>query len=294
MASVAHPLQLLLRKSVPYIWDDFCEHAFNQLKRMLTTAPLQRRPDFSRKFILATDWQPTGCAAILSQELPLVTRLNPDQMRSEMAECVIAYASKGLSETEQHYAPTEGELLALVWAVKHFRPYLFGNPFVLITDHKALTWLNTATNLSAELVRYSLILQEYDFEVRYRPGTSHGNADALSRMPCLVPEPFLSDDEDGFEGFGTCAHALLHAQPPPAGRGQRRRSAAGVCAHVHASARVLVGVSFARARARVRACVCVCVCVCLCVCVCVCVCLSPGPEPHQWGSAPVAALLLSQ
>ena len=122
MARIALPIQALTRKGVAFIWDDACDLAFQQLKDLLTAAPLLRRPDFNHPFILQTDWQPTGMGAILSQ--------NIDQV-----EHVIAYASKSLKAREHHYAPTEGELQACMWAIRHFHCYLHGHRFILETDH---------------------------------------------------------------------------------------------------------------------------------------------------------------
>ena len=175
MARIALPIQNLTRKDVTFIWTDACEAAFRRLKELLTSAPLLRRPDFDHPFLLQTDWQPTGMGAILSQKIDNV-------------EHVIAYASKSLKIQEQHYAPTEGELLACMWAIRHFHCHLHGHPFVLETDHKALTYLLTSKNLSTKLTRYAMELQEYDFEMRHRPGHLHTNVDALSRLISVPPD----------------------------------------------------------------------------------------------------------
>ena len=190
MARIALPIQALTRKGAAFIWDDACDLAFQRLKELLTSAPLLRRPDFNQPFILQTDWQPTGMGAILSQNI-------------ENVEHVIAYASKSLKIQEQHYAPTEGELLACLWAIRHFHCYLHGHRFVLETDHKALTYLLTSKNLSTKLTRYAMELQEYDFEMRHRPGHLHTNVDALSRLlpvqpaedPCMYTILHCTDNE---------------------------------------------------------------------------------------------------
>nr|KAE8930995.1 hypothetical protein PF009_g18933 [Phytophthora fragariae] len=98
----------------------------------------------------------------------------------------IAYASKVNSSAESNYSITELECLAVVWSVKLFRPYLYGRAFVIITDHSALKWLMTRPNLAGRLHRWSLTLQEYEFTIEYRPGTTNVVADALSRAPAAV------------------------------------------------------------------------------------------------------------
>lgn len=96
---------------------------------------------------------------------------------------------------EQHYAPTEGEHFAVMWAIRHFYCYLHGNFFILETDHKALTYLLTSKNLSTKLTQYATELQEYDFDLRYRPGIAHANMDALSRLPRSAPQLDLPQDD---------------------------------------------------------------------------------------------------
>uniref|UniRef100_H3G6K8 Reverse transcriptase RNase H-like domain-containing protein n=1 Tax=Phytophthora ramorum TaxID=164328 RepID=H3G6K8_PHYRM len=93
----------------------------------------------------------------------------------------IAFASKVNSREETNYSITELECLAVVWAVKLFRPYLYGRTITIITDHSALLWLMTRPNLAGRLHRWSLTLQEYEFEILYRPGSTNVVADALSR-----------------------------------------------------------------------------------------------------------------
>ncbi|OWZ08465.1 hypothetical protein PHMEG_00018991 [Phytophthora megakarya] len=90
------------------------------------------------------------------------------------------------SKAEANYSITELECLAVVWTIKTFRPYLYGRAFTLITDHSALKWLMTRTNLAGRLHRWSLVLQEYEFQVEYRPGATNLVADALSGAPAVV------------------------------------------------------------------------------------------------------------
>ena len=73
--------------------------------------------------------------------------------------------------------------MAVVWATSHFRSYLFGNSFTLVTDHEPLKWIMTTTKLTGKLARWSLLLQEYDFKVEHWAGAKNTNADCLSRYP---------------------------------------------------------------------------------------------------------------
>ena len=84
---------------------------------------------------------------------------------------------------KQNYSSFEGECLAVVWATSHFRPYLFGNSFHLVTEHEPLKWIMTTIKLTGKLARWSLLLQEYDFTVEHQKGVENTNADCLNRYP---------------------------------------------------------------------------------------------------------------
>ena len=119
-----------------------------------------------------TDASDTGVGAVLSQ------------VQEDGTERVIAYASRVLSKPERRYCVTRKELLAVVTFMKQFRPYLLGKHFTLRTDHGSLTWLWNFRNPEGQLARWLERLQGFDFEIVHRRGRKHGNADALSRMPC--------------------------------------------------------------------------------------------------------------
>jgi len=93
----------------------------------------------------------------------------------------IAYASRVLTRAEQNYSTTEKELLVIVWAVKHFRPYVYGIKFKIVTDHKPLIWLFSVNDPGSRLIRWKLKLEEYDYEIIHKAGWANANADALSR-----------------------------------------------------------------------------------------------------------------
>ncbi|GFY08216.1 hypothetical protein TNCV_1356271 [Trichonephila clavipes] len=136
----------------------------------LTSAPILAYPEIGKQFILDTDASHESIEAVLSQEI-------------EGQERVIAYFSKCLSKPERNYCVTRKELLAIVKAVEHFHPYLYGRRFLLRTDHASLTWLLNFKNSEGQVARWIQRLQEYDVEIRHRKGSAHGNADALSRRP---------------------------------------------------------------------------------------------------------------
>ncbi|GBM48168.1 Retrovirus-related Pol polyprotein from transposon 297 [Araneus ventricosus] len=99
-------------------------------------------------------------------------------------ESVIAYFSKILGKPERISCVTRKELLAIVKSIEHFHHYLYRRKFLLPTDHASSRWLLNFKEPEGQIARWIERLQEYDFEIQHRKGTSHGNADALSRRPC--------------------------------------------------------------------------------------------------------------
>ena len=133
---------------------------------MLKT-PILSYPNFQERFSLYTDASNTGIEAILAQ-------------RIDGIEKTINFASRSLKQHERKYATIERECFALVWGIKHFRPYLYAREFNVITDHNPLKWLDNARDPHSRLSRWSLALQSYAYAIKHRPGKSHGNVDALS------------------------------------------------------------------------------------------------------------------
>ncbi len=99
-------------------------------------------------------------------------------------EKVFAYFSWTLTRPEQNYCVTGKELLAVVKSIKHFHKYLYGQKFVLKTDQSALQWLLNFKDAEGQVARWIQQLEEYDFQIQHRKGTSHRNADGLSQRPC--------------------------------------------------------------------------------------------------------------
>ena len=125
--------------------------------------------------LLETDASGEGLGAVLAQGQ------GDDSVRP------IAYASRALIPHEKRYGVSELEALAVVWAARHFRIYLYGHRCCVYTDHEALKSLLNTPHPSGKLARWGLALQELDLEIHYRPGRANANADALSRAPLSSP-----------------------------------------------------------------------------------------------------------
>ena len=138
-------------------WDNACHKAFETLKEKLKNEPILTYPDFSKPFKIHTDASDYGIGAILIQE-------------QNGQEKVISYASRTLNKAETSYATTEKECLAIVWGITHFRPYIYGKPITVVTDHNPLKWLMEFKDNSPRLLRWSLKIQEYDLRIEHRPG----------------------------------------------------------------------------------------------------------------------------
>ena len=169
-ATIAAPLHVLTQKNVPFHWNQACDTAFSMLKGKLVEFPVLTYPNFAvdaGPFMLQTDASAVGVGAVLEQD-----------------GHVIAYFSRALTKSEKQYSVIQQECLAAVAAMKQFRHYLLGRHFTLVTDHAPLQWLS-AQKMEGLLCRWALAMQEYNFTIVYRTGSSNGNADALSRGPML-------------------------------------------------------------------------------------------------------------
>ena len=171
-SAIAAPLNHLMKKNQRFEWSEECQKAFDQLKEALMSPPVLVLPTEDDQFILDTDSSEESIGAVLS-----VVR--------DGHENVVAYAGRTLNKNELNYCVTRKELLAIVHFTKHFRQYLLGRQFVIRTDHAALAWLQRTPEPVGQNARWLELLGEYSFVVQHRRGVSHGNADAISRHPCL-------------------------------------------------------------------------------------------------------------
>lgn len=170
-AQIAKPMTSMLRgKNKLIVSTPEYEEAFAKLKEIMSSKLLLIYPDFDKPFILTTDASNYAIGAVLTQLV-------------DGHERPIAYLSRTLSKAEEKYSATAKELLAIYFAAKKFRPYLYGKKFTIYTDHEPLTKEIKLTDATGRVTRQRLYLEQFDFELIYKKGKQNVVADGLSRIP---------------------------------------------------------------------------------------------------------------
>jgi len=172
-SKVARPLTELLAKDSKFEFSDKCLESFNHLTRELTSAPIIHSPDWTQPFEIMCDASDYAIGAVLGQKI-------------EKKPHVIYYASKTLNDAQLNYTVTEKEFLAVIFALEKFRQYLIGTHVIIYTDHAAIRHLVNKKDAKPRLLRWILLLQEFDVEIRDKKGCENVVADHLSRIP-LIP-----------------------------------------------------------------------------------------------------------
>ena len=210
---------LTLASDISHLWGNKHQKAFDSLIEALTSEPVIGIADRTKPFQLHCDASGMGLGAVLYQE-------QEGQLR------VIAYASRGLTKTEANYPAHKREFLALKWAMTDkFHDYLLGSKVTVVTDNNPLCYILKNAKLDATSHRWLAALSLYDFELRYKRGTTHVDADTLSRLPqgpleedseymkAMEKAAFLMDKAKEFELAGQIVtvnqdsvRAVLHAR----------------------------------------------------------------------------------
>ncbi|GJW93235.1 reverse transcriptase domain-containing protein [Tanacetum coccineum] len=185
-SKIARPMTHLLEKETPFVFSKDCIDAFETLKKKLTEAPILVVPDWNLPFELMCDASDFAIGAVLGQRK--TKHFQP-----------IHYASKTMTEAQIHYTTTEKEMLAVVYAFEKFRPYLVLSKSIVYTDHSALKYLMNKQDAKPRLLRWVLLLQEFDITIRDKKGSENLAADHLSRLE--NPHKDVLENKDINENF---------------------------------------------------------------------------------------------
>jgi len=167
-SKIAKPLTKLLEKDEPFHFTPACLTAFTILKDRLIQAPILVAPDWDSPFELMCDASDYAVGAVLGQ-------------RRNKHFHPIFYASKTFTGAQENYTTTEKELLAVVFAFDKFRPYLVLSKVIVYTDHSALRYLLSKTDAKPCLIRWVLLFEEFDLEIKDKRGAENLAVDHLSR-----------------------------------------------------------------------------------------------------------------
>ncbi|KAL7297648.1 hypothetical protein TKK_0009316 [Trichogramma kaykai] len=176
LAEAAAPLIELTTKEKAWQWSEREKQAFENVKNLFCTELFLHHPRQDRGYVLFTDASQKALGSALCQEI------EPGDMR------IIYMASRTLKGAELNYYTTELELLAILWALEKFRSYVYGRQIEIRTDHQALTFLRTSRFLSQRLLRWSLMIPDYNLTIKHIPGKANLLADILSRPPDMPSE----------------------------------------------------------------------------------------------------------
>ena len=165
---------------MPFFYED-CKEAFKILKKALITAPIVQPPDWNLPFEILCDASDFAVGAILGQRVD--KKLN-----------VIYFASKTLDSAQKNYATTEKEFLAVVFACDKFRQYIVDSKVIIHTDHAAIKYLMEKKDVKPRLIRWVLLLQEFDLQIVDRKGADNPVADNLSRIENIPHDPIPVND----------------------------------------------------------------------------------------------------
>jgi len=185
-AKLVAPLTYLTKKDVPYVWGETQQESFVELRKQLCCAPVVRMFDPKATITqVHTDASSVALSGIMLQG-PTVTNLH-----------MVYAVSKKTTEAESKYHSSRLELYAVIWTLNRLRPYLLGIRFTVVTDCQSLIYLNMHKTVKPQIARWFEVLQEFEFDIKFRPGERMAHVDALSRAtPTSVAGGDLSVNEE--------------------------------------------------------------------------------------------------
>ena len=168
-SKIARPLCRLLEKDTKFNFDAACQSSFEEIKSRLVEAPIMAKPDWNSEFEIMCDASDYAMGVVLGQKADKMFR-------------AIYYASKTFNEAQENYSTTEKDMLAMVFACEKFRPYILGSHVIIHIDHAAIKYLMAKKEAKPRLIKWVLLLQEFDLEIKDKKGCDNVITNHLSRI----------------------------------------------------------------------------------------------------------------
>ena len=168
-SKIARPSCRLLEKDANFNFDESCQYSFEEIKSRLVEAPIMAKPDWNKEFEIICDASDYAMGAVLGQKADKMFR-------------AIYYSSKTFNEAKENYSTIEKEMLAMVFACEKFRPYILGSHVIIHMDHAAIKYLMAKKEAKPRLIRWVLLLQEFDLEIKDKKGCDNVIANHLLRV----------------------------------------------------------------------------------------------------------------
>ena len=165
-SKISRPLCKLLEKDTKFEFNDSCLYAFKEIKSRLVIAPIMATPDWNKEFERMCDASDYAMGAVLGQRTNKIFK-------------AIYYASKTFNEAQEHYLTIEKEMLATMFSCEKFRPYILGSHVIIYTDHAAIKYLISKKDVKPRLIRWVLLLQEFELKIKDKRGSENLIVDHL-------------------------------------------------------------------------------------------------------------------
>ena len=159
----------MLEKETKFEFGEKCKYALAEIKDILIRAPIMATPDWNKEFGIMCDANDFSIGAVLGQRAYKTFR-------------AIYYARKTFNEAQENYSTIEKEMLAIVFTCEMFRPYILGSHVIVHTDHATIKYLMAKKDAKPRLIRWVLLLQEFDLEIKDKKGSDNVIVDHLSRL----------------------------------------------------------------------------------------------------------------
>ena len=168
-SKIARPLCRLLEKDAKFNFDESCQCSFEEIKYRLVEAHIMAKPDWNKEFEIMCDASDYAMEVVLGLKVEKIFR-------------AIYHSSKTFNEAQENYSNTEKEMLAMIFSCEKFRPYMLGSHIIIHIDHVAIKYLMAKKEAKPRLMRWVLLLQEFDLEIKDKKGCDNVIADHLSRV----------------------------------------------------------------------------------------------------------------